>query len=299
MIKLNKKTIEYAIKKRIYRNDDKKYIMNEFKYVMGYSLNIENPITFNEKINWVKINYYNPLYEKCSDKILVRDYIKEKGYENILPKLYKIYQNVDEINIEELPKKFVIKTTHSSGGVVVVQNKNKIDLNQMKSVLEDSLKTNLYEKGKEWQYKNLKPQIIVEELIETKEKELNDYKLFCFDGKVKYIYVAHGIASGASDYCIDFYDAEWNYIKVSREGHKNYGPIKKPEKLEEMIKIAEDLSKEFAHVRVDLYFENNKIYFGELTFTTCNGFGKFHPKEFDYELGKFFDLNKLKVTNQK
>ena len=299
MIKLNKRTLEYVIKKRLFKHNDKKFILNEFKYHMGYPLDLKNPITFNEKINWIKANYYNPLYEKCSDKILVRDYIKEKGYGNILTKLYKIYNSVDDINLKDLPQKFVIKTTHASGGVYVVKNKNSVNINALKEVLQTSLNNSLYNNGKEWQYKNLQPRIMVEELIETDKDELNDYKFFCFNGKVKYIYVAHGTMSGDSNYCIDFYDEKWNYVPVSRIGHKNYGPIPKPKKFDDMVTIAEALSKDFVHVRVDLYCEHNKIYFGELTFTTCSGYGKFLPEEFDRELGKYIDMTALYTSNQK
>lgn len=134
---------------------------------------------------------------------------------------------------------------------------------------------------------------MAEELIETDNNELMDYKFFCFNGKVEYIYIAYG-SETQKDYCIDFYDRKWNYINVKKKGHKNFGPIEKPKMLEEMIKIAEVLSSDFVHVRVDLYCENNRIYFGELTFTTGSGYSGFEPNDFDYELGSKFDLNNLK-----
>lgn len=289
---------KYGLLKKFYKmiGNNKKYISILFKETMGYEFDLDNPKSYNEKINWIKFNYYNSLYEKCSDKIDVREYIKQKKLEKILTKKYAIYNNVEDITLEEinkLPDKFVIKTTHSSGGVVVVKDKNEFNLESAKKILLDSFNTNLYKLHAEWQYKNLKPRIIVEELIETDKPELIDYKFFCFNGKVEYIYIAHGTTSGDKNYCIDFYDKKWTWKNVKRVGHKNYGPIEKPKKFEEMKKIAETLSKDFEHVRVDLYCENDKIYFGELTFTTGAGLGKFDPMSFDYELGEKFDISKL------
>ena len=277
----------------LYRKNNRKYIELQFQNMMGYKPNLDNPKTFNEKINWIKLNYYNELYEKCADKIEVRNYVTEKGLSNILTKLYGKYGSIDEIDFEKLPNKFVLKTTHSCGGVVVVNDKNTIDKNEVYRILNKSLKTNLYNIGREWQYKNLKPRILAEELIATNNKELTDYKFFCFNGKVEYVYIAYGSESN-KNYCIDFYDKNWNYINVKKKGHKNYGPIEKPKKLDEMIKISEILSNDFEHVRVDLYCENNKIYFGELTFTTGSGYSAFIPNEFDYELGSKIDINNLK-----
>lgn len=290
---MNLKMIKYGIIRRLFKNNPIILTKNKFNYYMGYKLNLKNPKSFNEKINWIKLKYYNPLYEKCSDKIEVREYVKSKGLENILTREYGYYNSLDEIKLDKIPKRCVIKTTHSSGGVYIVKDKNKINKEKLYQIIGESLKTNLYDENFEWQYKNLKPRIIIEELIETNEPELIDYKFFCFNGKVEYIYIAHGTTSGDPNYCIDFYDKEWNYIKVSREHHKNFGPIERPKQFEEMKKIAEQLSKDFAHVRVDLYSENNKIYFGELTFTTCSGFGKFKPIEFDYILGEKFDISNL------
>lgn len=277
------------------KNNTRKFVEIQFNIATGKKINLDNPVTFNDKINWLKVYYYNPLFEKCADKINVREYVKDKGLDKYLTKLYKVYNNVDEINLAELPDKFVIKTTHSSGGVAVVNSKDTIDdykLEHIKEVLNESMKNNLYEVNREWQYKNLIPKIMVEELIEGNGPELNDYKFFCFNGKVEYVYVARGISTGDLSYYIDFYDKDWNWLDVRRVGHKNYGKIDKPKNFEEMKNIAEKLSKDFDHVRVDLYNENGRIYFGELTFTTAAGFGVFEPDSFDYELGEKWNITK-------
>ena len=276
--------------KRMYLKNDERYIKYKFKERFGYNLNLDNPKTYNEKINWIKARYYNPLYEKYSDKIEVREYIKEKGYGKLLNNIIKVYDSTDEINLDELPNKFVMKPSNSSGGVFVVKDKSKFDLEKAKVVLNKKLKDNLYITNREWQYKNLKPRIIVEDLIESKG-DLSDFKFFCFDGKVDYIYVEKNATH--PDFTIDFFDRDWNHLDVKRVGHDNYhDKIPKPKKLKEMIKIAEDLSSGFAHVRVDLYCEEDKILFGELTFTPASGRHPFLPLSEDVEIAKKIKNNK-------
>ncbi len=297
MKKLN--NIKKRIYKKIYKNNDEKFIKSMFKMNFGYKLDLDNPKTFNEKINWIKARYYNPLYEKCCDKLEVRDYVKEKGYENILNKIYKVYNSVDEINIDELPDKFVMKPSHSSGCVFIVKDKKTFNFENAFLKLDKKMKENLYNVSREWQYKHLTPKIIVEELIES-DGDLSDYKFFCFNGKVGCIYVERN--STKPDFTLDFFDENWKHFDVRRAGHGNAKEkIPKPAKFEEMKKIAEKLSEDFAHVRVDLYCEKGKIYFGELTFTTGNGMGKFDPFEFDYTLGEKFNIDKLKdeIKNNK
>lgn len=293
---LKKKILSKKIK--LYKNNTKKFIEYQFQLYMGKKLNLDSPKTYNEKIQWFKLNCYDSTINKCSDKLLVRDYIKEKGLSSILTELYKVYNSTDEIDLNDLPNKFVLKTTHSSGGVYVVKDKEHIDKIKMKKILEESLKNDLSITLKEWQYKDLIPRIIAEELIETDKKYLLDYKIFCFKGEPKYIYVAEDTTGGESDYCIDFYDTEWNHLDVKRVGHRNRGPIEKPPMLDEMLNIARLLSKDFEHVRVDLYNENGKIYFGELTFTTASGYGKFENEEFDIELGNHIDINNFPLKKE-
>ncbi len=298
IMKLYKKSL-FKIANIIYKNNAKKFVELEYEIKMNKKLDLNNPKSFNEKINWIKVNYYNPLYGTCSDKIEVREYIKEKKLSSILTKMYRKYDSIDDLSLDGLPNSFVIKTTHSCGGVIVVNDKSKANIKIIKKELKKSFKTDLYYSNREWQYKNIKPRIMIEELIYTKNDLLTDYKFFCFQGKVHYVYVAKGIASGDQAYCLDFYDKDFNWLNVKRIGHKNYGPIEKPKNYDKMIKIAETLSKDFSHVRVDLYNENGRIYFGELTFTTAAGFGKFDPDSFDYTLGKLWDLNYAKNYKNK
>lgn len=301
MLKRIIRKIRISLNKILNKNNTKKYIETQYKIFVNDKLNLDNPKTFNEKINWIKLNYYNPLYEKCCDKIEVCNYIKEKNLKEILLKKYAIYNSINEINIDSLPNKFVIKTSHSSGGVVVVNDKANLDIKKMKKVLKKSFDKNLYDENREWQYKNVKPRILVEEKIDTDASLLEDYKFYCIDGKVEFIHISTGILGTNKDYGFDFYDKDWNYLNATKKGHKKVGPIPKPKKLEEMKKIAEILASDFVFVRVDLYCEKDKIYFGELTFTPGNGMNIFEPKKFDLMLGEKINLEHFKrgVVNEK
>lgn len=296
VIKIKYCILKILMGKNRSRKSNVKFICYQYNIIFNRELNLNNLKSFNEKINWIKACYYNPLYEICCDKFEVREYVKSKGLEDILIKNYGVYENFDEIDFSVLPNKFVLKPTNGSGGVCIIKDKNEIDKNNIKKTLKKGMNNNLYDRFGEWQYKNLKPRIIAEKLIES--PNLTDYKFFCFNGKVEYIYIARDV-SVSDNYFIDFYDSDWNYLNIKRSGHPQYGKINKPKNLSQMISIAEKLSKDFVHVRVDLYYENDKIYFGELTFTTGAGYGKFETYEQDIEFGKYFDLEKLKHFGDK
>ena len=272
---------------------NKVLIKNQYYIYCHKKLNEDNPQTFNEKINWLKLNYYNPLYEQCADKIEVREYVKSKGLEHILTKVYAIYDNVSQIDFDNLPNSYVLKTTHASGDVCVVKDKNNIDIKKIRRTLKINLKRNMYVLFGEWQYKNLKPRIMAEELI-ISEGELVDYKFFCYNGKVKIIYVTVGAVNRKEECSADYYDRDWNYLDIHRIGHPSLGYVTPPKKLKEMIKTAEILSKDFAHVRVDLFCNDKRIYFGELTFTTGGGYANYVEENADLFFGKYFDIDKNK-----
>ena len=271
---------------------DHDVVVTRYKNIFGVNPDLKNPRTFNEKILWIILNYRNPLYEVCADKVNVRDYVKLKGLDQYLTKLYAVYEAVGDIDFDLLPNKFVIKTTHSYSGVCVVTDKNNVDYEQIKKTLTRSFSKNLYESTREWQYKNLTPRIMAEEYIEPEEgKPLLDYKFYCFNGEPRFIHVSSDIAKGGS-YEMDFYDISWRHLDARREGRTISNGIAKPAELNEMLHIAQILSEEFPHVRVDLYNVRGKIYIGELTFTTAAGTGKFTDSKWDYELGKYFTLPK-------
>jgi hypothetical protein len=271
---------------------DQQVVEWRYKNIFGKKPNLKKPETFNEKITWMMLNYRNPLYELCSDKINVHEYIKAKGLEDILIPRYKIYQSVDEVNFDELPDSFVIKTTHSFGGVVVVKDKSQLKQQKALKTLKKSFNSNLYSIGREWQYKNLQPRIIAEEYIKPKHiDELQDYKIYCFNGKPQFIHVATDLSNGGT-YAVDFYDTKWNHLDAQRVGRTRSAGITKPKNFAKMLKIASILSEDFPHVRVDLYNIEGRIYFGELTFTGAAGLGAFTDSKWDKKFGEYFELPK-------
>lgn len=261
-----------------------------FRLKVGYKLNLKSPKTYNEKIQWIKLYDKNELMPKYCDKFFVREYIEEKGYKELLNKLIWQGTNPKEIPFDKLPEKFVVKVTHGSTFNIICTDKSKLDKKDVINKCNKWLKAKFLPCYGEWFYGIEKPRIIVEDYIESEnEYGLLDYKLFCFNGKVKCIYVSTS-KIGDDSYAIDYYDEKWNYIPLKRKGHKSLGKIEKPKQFEKMVKIAEDLSSDFSHVRIDFFYENNKIYFGEMTFTTSAGFGKIDPYEFDLKMGEWLKL---------
>lgn len=271
---------------------DKVMIHLQYMIKMGKKLNLKRPKTYTEKIQWYKLYYHNPLMTKCADKHLVRSFLEERGYADLACHEYGVYDSVEEIRYEELPDRFVIKTTNGSGTNIICKDKTEFQIEKAKDELREWLKRDCYGLGREWAYKNITPRIIVEEYLDDKENiydGINDYKFMCFNGRVYYIvfdadrYVGHKR---------NIYDADWNYVDVGTDCDKLGDVVPKPEGLKEMKRIAEDLSKDFPCVRVDLYWVNHRAYFGELTFYPWTGYVVFDPKEFDMILGQKFKLPK-------
>lgn len=245
---------------------DEQFLKRKFKSIFGYDLNLDNPITYSEKIQWLKLYDRNPEYTKMVDKFLVKDYVEKKiGVNYIIPTL-GVWESFDEIEFEKLPNQFVLKTTHDSGGVVICTDKSKFNKKKARKKLNKSLKNNYYSVSKEWPYKNVIPRIIAEEyMVDESGYELKDYKFFCFNGKVKAMFIASN-RQGDGETKFDFYDEKFNHLPFTN-GHPNsLIEIKKPSSFDEMIILSEKLSTNIPHVRVDFYDVNGKVYFGELTF---------------------------------
>lgn len=272
---------------------DSLYLKLSFFASMGYRLNLKKPVTYNEKLQWLKLNDRNPLYTTLVDKLSVKKWVESKiGSEYIIPTL-KIYHDVDEINLEELPNQFVLKTTHygDSLGVVVCKDKSIFNLASAKERLAKSMTLDYYKAGREWPYKNVQRLIIAEEYKEDQFGELRDYKFFCFNGKVKAMFIASDRSTG--NVFFDYYDENFNHLDFVQSHPMSGKAIEKPENYEEMIRIASALSGGLTHVRVDLYNVNGKIYFGEMTFYHYGGMVPFHPKEWDYKFGSWLVLPKI------
>ena len=269
---------------------DKWMLKFQYRVKMGRKLNLKNPKRWTEKLQWYKANYRTPLLTQCADKYEVREYIKNKGLEGILNKLYMVYDNADQIKIDSLPQSFVIKTTNGSGTNILCKEKSQLDLEKVQKSLNEWMVRDNYSVGREWSYKNIVPKIIIEEYLEDKTNSfdgINDYKFLCFNGKAKYI--VFDVDRNVS-HKRNIYDTDWNFLDVKTD-YPNFGDcVSKPEMLNEMLRVADILAKDFPFVRVDLYCVNSKIYFGELTFYPWTGYIQFYPDEFDIILGEKFKL---------
>ncbi len=288
-IKCPLKIIIFLAQRNIIHINDETYLKMLYKVILGQKLNLKNPQTFNEKLQWLKLHDRNPEYTKMVDKYEAKKYVASKiGEEYIIPTL-GVYDKFDDIDFNKLPNQFVIKCTHDSGGLVICKDKNKLDIKKARKKINKCLKRNFYWIGREWPYKNVKPRIIIEQYMTDESKvELKDYKIFNFNGKAKIIQVDY---NRFVEHKRNLYDTDWNYIEAAIEypTDKNV-KINKPKSIEKMLELAEVLSKEIPHVRTDFYCIEDKIYFGELTFYHEGGFGKFSPEEFDRELGEWLKL---------
>ena len=271
---------------------DKAYLKFMYRVRMGKKLNLKNPQTFNEKLQWLKLYDRKPEYTVMVDKEAVKQYVADKiGAEYIIPTL-GVYNNFDEIDFDKLPNQFVLKSTHDSGGVIICKEKSTLDKIMAKEKIERSLKTNYFWRGREWPYKNLKPRIIAEKyMVDESGYELKDYKFFCFDGVPKFLLVAKDREKG-KEAKYDYFDENFNHLPFTKGHPSSEPPYFKPDGFEEMKELAEKLSKDIPHVRVDLYNINGKIYFGELTFYPASGFGGFQPEEWDHKIGEWLKLPK-------
>lgn len=296
LIKKDKNAFKASIVKNVsFLFSDRTYLCLLFKYRMGYKLNLKNPTTFSEKLNWLKIYDHNPLYTKLVDKQEVKQYIIDKvGAKYIIPSL-GIWNNPESIDFDSLPDQFVLKTTHGGGnvGVLICRDKSKFNVNEAIANLKKAMKQNLYKDSREWPYKNVTKKIIAEPYIEDKVTgELRDYKFFCFDGRVNALFVATERQNREEPF-FNFFDENYNPLPI-KQGHPVSTIIPdKPKLFEEMKKIASELSKGLPHVRVDLYEANGNVLFGELTFYHFGGTVPFEPQEWDVTFGKWLELPNL------
>ena len=273
---------------------DEKAVKRYYKKKMGRDLDLQNPKTFNEKINWSKIYNKNPLMQQCADKVAVRDYILKKGYGDCLNEVYGVYDRVKDIDFSSLPNQFVIKAAHGSNMNYIVKNKKDFDWKHAKKMMNTWLHQDIYWSGREWVYKEMPKRIIIEKYLEDDSTgELRDYKFYCFNGFVKALLLATNRQSKTAELCFDYFDDKFNHLALTNHWHPNAKELpKKPSQFEEMISIAQDLSKGMPHVRIDLYEVNGKIYFGECTFFDAGGALIIHPEQWDKEWGDLFILPK-------
>lgn len=273
---------------------DKRMLSWQYKIKLGRNLNFKKPDRYTEKLQLYKMYYRNPLLGECVDKYNVRKYIESKGLSDILNTLYGVYDEVADIDFNKLPNKFVVKSTDGGGGenILICKDKEKLDIESTKRILKGWKNKKDINAGREWAYTQIdKSRYIIEQLLineNNPEAGISDYKIFCFNGKPYCIvydidrYIGHKR---------NFYDTNWNCLNVSSDCPNFVDDKVKPEGLKEMLLVAEKLSSDFPFVRVDLYYLNHQVYFGELTFYPWSGYVQFDPDEFDFVLGNLFDIS--------
>lgn len=295
-IKKPSKIILYLFNKNFFFFlNDETYIKIKYKLITGEKLNLLNPVSFNEKMQWLKLYDRKEKYTTMVDKYEAKKYVASIiGDKYIIPTL-GIYNSFDEIDFNKLPNQFVIKCTHDSGGIVICKDKSKLDINKTKKKINKFLRRKYFYIHREWPYKNVKPRIIIEKYMEDeKNKSMRDYKFFCFGGRPKIMYISEGLEDHKTA-SMSFFDMNFTLTDCKRKDFKllNYIP-KKPFNFEKMKQLAAILSKDIPHLRVDFYDINGKIYFGELTFSTCAGIIPFEDEEWNKKLGDMIVLPKIK-----
>lgn len=276
---------------------DKWMISLQYRMKTGRNLNLKNPKRFTEKLQWYKLNYHNPEMIRCVDKADVRDYVRDKGLEDILIPCLGVYDKVEDVDWQVLPKQFVIKDTLGMGGasVVIVKDKFSLNIDTLKEHAKKWIDTKAHVKsgGREWPYYSGKNhRIIVEKYIEADPNKggLIDYKFFCFNGDPKFIYVITDRKVGEKA-CLGIYDTDFNLLEAYRSDERRpERHMEKPKEFEDMMNIARKLSTGFPEARIDLYDVEGKILFGEITFWDGSGYMTFEPDEFDYKIGEEFAI---------
>ncbi|CDA59165.1 glycosyltransferase [Clostridium sp. CAG:245] len=272
---------------------DEQYLKIKYRLIMKKKLDLEKPQTYNEKLQWLKLNDRKNGYTKMVDKYEAKKYVASViGEQYIIPTL-GVWEKFKDINFEILPKQFVLKPTHTSGDVFICKDKNNIDYKKLKKKVNKWLKRKYYFLHREWPYKNVKPRIIAETYIENKEEiGLKDYKFMCFNGKVKCSFVCTN-RNSKQGLSVDFFDLNWKKMPFTRHYPNSGEHINKPINYNQMLQLAEKLAKNIPFVRVDFYEVNRKIYFGELTFYPGAGFEEFSPEKYDRVLGEWLDLPEI------
>lgn len=268
-----------------------------FRAYIGKELDLKNPKTFNEKMQWIKLYDRKDLYSELVDKHEVRKYIKTWiGEEYLVPEL-GLYDCFEDIDFQVLPDKFVLKCTHDSGSTIVCRDKKSLDILKAGVQITKRMSRSHYWGGYEWPYKNVKPRIIIEQYLDDgNAKGLTDYKFYCFNGEPKFLYISSGLEDHSTAY-ISFFDLEGKKMEFRRNDYAGFPEDKMPimpPKFGEMIQISGILAKKAGgdFVRIDLYEVDDHIFFSEFTFTPSAGYMVFDPEEYDLILGEMLTLHK-------
>lgn len=279
------------ISRSAYLWPSKLYLRLLFRLNIGKKLNLDNPQSFNEKLQWLKLYDQRPEYTVMVDKIASKKWVSDKiGEKYIIPTL-GIWDKAEDIDFDSLPNQFVLKTNHDSGGVIICKDKFKLDIRKARKTLDKSLRRNYYIRKREWPYKNVSRRILAENLIfdvDNPDNPLNDYKFFCFNGEMVFMLITN--ERGINTTKFDYFDKQFNHLPFKQGGENYQGLINRPKNFDLMISLAEKLSMGIPHVRVDFYDVNGKVYFGEMTFFDSGGFATFDPEKWDYKFGSLLRL---------
>lgn len=272
---------------------DAVYLKFVYRARIGRPLNLNSPKGFNEKLQWLKLYDRNPLYTKLVDKAEVKPWVAERiGWEHVVPTL-GVWDSFDDIDFGALPERFVLKCTHDSGGLAICRDLSTFDMAAARRKIERSLANNYFWSGREWPYKDVRPRIIAEEYLDPAGEQvgLTDYKVMCFGGQARCEFTCTGRADG--NLHVDFFDTEWNHMPFTRHYPNDDVPPEAPERLKDMVAMAERLSEGMPFVRVDFYEVAGQYYFGEMTFYPGSGMEEFDPERWDEELGSWIELPEL------
>ena len=267
---------------------DEKYLKLKFYLETGYWPDLKQPKTFNEKLNWLKLNHRKELYTRLADKYLVKEYVSEKiGSEHVVP-LLGAWETYDQIDVGGLPAEFVLKATHDSSGVIICMDKTKYDANAAGRHFNKVLSENYFYSSREWPYKDIKPRIIAEALLKSDDHNsiIRDYKFMCFNGVPRLMYCT----VKGTDVYENYYDMEFNPVEINRGFPRHIPEFEQPKSYMLMKELAEKLAKDIPFVRIDFYESDGQVYFGEFTFYDWGGFKPFKEKEWDYKLGEWINL---------
>ncbi len=282
------------------RLPDSWFLRMKYYEVFGKRLNLKNPKTFNEKLQWLKLHDRNPMYTTMVDKVEAKKWVAECiGEEYIVPTL-GIWNNADDIDFDKLPDQFVLKCNHNSGRLYICRDKSKLDIPNVRRNLRKWLKQDWFLHGREWPYKNVKRRILAEKMLPldviNDDGDIADYKFMCFNGKVKYLFV---VTERHSDdgLKVTIFDTKWNKMPFTRHCPASEKTLLRPKNYDKMIELAEKLASGIRFLRVDFYEVNNSIFWGELTFFPGCGFEEFVPEEWDERLGKLIVLSPMPLTS--
>lgn len=257
-----------------------------FRGELGQKLNLDNPQTFNEKLQWLKLYDHHPEYKDYVDKIKAKKVVGEIiGKKHIVP-LYGYWKKADQIQFDKLPDKFILKCNHDQGSVMIVEDKSSLDRNKVISIYKKKLKRNNFYGCREYPYKEIRPKVFAEKYLGSR---IIDYKFYCFNGIPKFLYCGQGLTEDHS-LKIDFYDLDWNLMPFYRTDYLRLGNIPKPSHFDEMIDISKKLSAGIPFVRIDLFEVDNHVYFSEFTLCPAAGFMPFVPKKYDRIVGEWLEL---------